>query len=364
MHVIAQLTARWNALPAAIRFTAATAAFASIVLAVAAAIATHPPRSPLFASPLHSEQVAEVEERLAEWNVPFTPTADNVVVDTRRRNDLLLRLSLGGIPHLASSYDQRSVGKRRRACTAGGCRRASKGGFSRGDRSRFTRHRRSRRRARHHRAGRAGRVRRPNGEQRQRERSTARSWERLVARSHSRHSRLCCGQRAETRSIACNDLGRSRDSPARCRLGRRRGGGASAGAAIGARYGVRQRRYDRSHSRRVRRPADDRARRAARADGSTADRANSAQRELRRQRAALPASRRRAGRRQRHARADRSSRCREVGAALDGGVSSIEAAGWRSSRCAILLRLPSGTTRDAATLWSLTRSIFDRRRFA
>jgi flagellar biosynthesis/type III secretory pathway M-ring protein FliF/YscJ len=99
MHVIVQLTARWNALPAAIRFTAATAAFASIVLAVAAAIATHPPRSPLFASPLHSEQVAEVEERLAEWNVPFAPTEDNVVVDTRRRNDLLLRLSLGGIPH-------------------------------------------------------------------------------------------------------------------------------------------------------------------------------------------------------------------------------------------------------------------------
>ena len=99
MHVIVQLTARWNALPAAIRFTAAAAAFASIVLAVAAAIATHPPRSPLFSSPLHSEQVAEVEERLAEWNVSFTPAADNVVVDTHRRNDLLLRLSLAGVPH-------------------------------------------------------------------------------------------------------------------------------------------------------------------------------------------------------------------------------------------------------------------------
>ncbi len=99
MRVIARLTARWNALPAAIRFAAAAGAFASIALAVATAIATHPPRAPLFASALHPDQVAEVEERLAEWNVSFTPTADNVVVDTRRRNDLLLRLSLAGVPH-------------------------------------------------------------------------------------------------------------------------------------------------------------------------------------------------------------------------------------------------------------------------
>lgn len=59
----------------------------------------HPARTPLFAGSLHPEQISEVEERLAAWNVPFTPTADNVVVEGRRRSDLLLRLSLAGVPH-------------------------------------------------------------------------------------------------------------------------------------------------------------------------------------------------------------------------------------------------------------------------
>jgi flagellar M-ring protein FliF len=59
----------------------------------------HPARSPLFATPLHPEQLSEVEERLASWNVAFTPVADNVIVDTSRRSDLLLKLSLAGIPH-------------------------------------------------------------------------------------------------------------------------------------------------------------------------------------------------------------------------------------------------------------------------
>jgi flagellar M-ring protein FliF len=90
---------RWNALPKAIR----TVAIATAVVLVAASawggIAAHPPRSQLFATPLHSEQLAEVEERLAGWNVAFAPGADNVVVDTSRRNDLLLRLSLAGVPH-------------------------------------------------------------------------------------------------------------------------------------------------------------------------------------------------------------------------------------------------------------------------
>jgi flagellar M-ring protein FliF len=53
----------------------------------------------LFATPLHPEQLTEVQERLADWNVPFTPTADNVLVENRRRSDLLLRLSMSGVPH-------------------------------------------------------------------------------------------------------------------------------------------------------------------------------------------------------------------------------------------------------------------------
>lgn len=95
----AQLLARWNALPANARRILVGLVTAAAALAIFAGILSHPMRTPLFAAPLHAEQISEVEERLASWNVPFTPTADNVVVDASRSSDLLLRLSLAGIPH-------------------------------------------------------------------------------------------------------------------------------------------------------------------------------------------------------------------------------------------------------------------------
>ncbi len=67
--------------------------------ALVATIVGHPNRVPLFASPLRSEQLTEVQEQLAAWSVPFSPSVDNVTVDASRRNDLLLRLSLAGVPH-------------------------------------------------------------------------------------------------------------------------------------------------------------------------------------------------------------------------------------------------------------------------
>lgn len=99
MPALTQLLTRWNSLPRAARVVASAAASAAVALSIAAAILAHPPRVALFAAPLHAEQLSEVEERLASWNVPFSPTADNVVVDAGRRNDLLLRLSLAGVPH-------------------------------------------------------------------------------------------------------------------------------------------------------------------------------------------------------------------------------------------------------------------------
>jgi flagellar biosynthesis/type III secretory pathway M-ring protein FliF/YscJ len=99
MLPIGKLLARWNALPAAVRLAASGGIPALLTLAIVVAIVTHPARTPLFPVPLHAEQLTEVEERLAEWNVPFTPTSENVVVEAARRNDLLLRLSLAGIPH-------------------------------------------------------------------------------------------------------------------------------------------------------------------------------------------------------------------------------------------------------------------------
>lgn len=99
MQHAAHLVARWNALPKAVRIVAGGAFALVAALSIGAGIAFHPARERLFATPLHSEQLGEVEERLASWNVAFTPTADNVVVDARRRNDVLLRLSLSGVPH-------------------------------------------------------------------------------------------------------------------------------------------------------------------------------------------------------------------------------------------------------------------------
>ncbi len=100
MNGVAQLLTRWNTLPRALRLAVGAAVLAMATIAAAAAIVAHPARTPLFAASLHPEQLAEVEERLAAWNVAFTPTAENVIVDARRRNDLLLRLSLAGVPHL------------------------------------------------------------------------------------------------------------------------------------------------------------------------------------------------------------------------------------------------------------------------
>jgi len=104
---MAAVRARWNAWPPRVRIAVVIAA-----LLVAAAIgfvslAQRDGRVALFAVPLRSEQVSEVVERLAGWNVPFIAVADNVHVDAHRRNDILLKLSLAGVPHvhLASSAE-------------------------------------------------------------------------------------------------------------------------------------------------------------------------------------------------------------------------------------------------------------------
>ncbi len=99
MNGVLPLLRRWKALPRGVRFTAGSLLSIVLLIAIAAAIAGHQARVALFASPLFAEQRAEVEERLAAWNVPFSPTGDNVIVDSQRRSDLLLRLSLAGVPH-------------------------------------------------------------------------------------------------------------------------------------------------------------------------------------------------------------------------------------------------------------------------
>jgi flagellar biosynthesis/type III secretory pathway M-ring protein FliF/YscJ len=99
MPFLTDALAHWNALSAGARTAIAAGSAALVALFVCAGFLLHPVRTSLFATPLHPEQLAEVQERLAGWNVPFTPLPDNVVVDASRRNDVLLRLSLAGVPH-------------------------------------------------------------------------------------------------------------------------------------------------------------------------------------------------------------------------------------------------------------------------
>jgi flagellar biosynthesis/type III secretory pathway M-ring protein FliF/YscJ len=90
---------RWAGLAPRARLAILVGVPAVAALATLVALLAHTSQTPLFATSLHPEQLQEVEERLAAWNVPFAPLADNVSVASAQRNALLLRLSLAGVPH-------------------------------------------------------------------------------------------------------------------------------------------------------------------------------------------------------------------------------------------------------------------------
>jgi flagellar biosynthesis/type III secretory pathway M-ring protein FliF/YscJ len=71
----------------------------AVALAVLGFAASRDTRVALFATPLRGDQLAEVEQRLAAWNVPNASSADNVRVARAKRGELLLRLALAGVPH-------------------------------------------------------------------------------------------------------------------------------------------------------------------------------------------------------------------------------------------------------------------------
>jgi len=97
--VLPALLSRWGAMPPRVRALALCAAAIIVTASIVAGIVAARPRVALFATPLHPEQLAEVQDRLASWGVAFVPAADNVTVDAASRSDLLLRLSLAGVPH-------------------------------------------------------------------------------------------------------------------------------------------------------------------------------------------------------------------------------------------------------------------------
>jgi flagellar M-ring protein FliF len=91
--------ARIGTLPPRLSFALLAGALLAAAALVGGLFATRDVRIALFATPLYADQLAEVETRLAGWGVPYAPVADNVRVDPRKRAELLLRLSLAGIPH-------------------------------------------------------------------------------------------------------------------------------------------------------------------------------------------------------------------------------------------------------------------------
>jgi flagellar M-ring protein FliF len=77
-------------------------ALAFVLLALCGALGfalSRDARVALFATPLRADQLAEVEQRLAAWNVPYAAASDNVRVERAKRGELLLRLALAGVPH-------------------------------------------------------------------------------------------------------------------------------------------------------------------------------------------------------------------------------------------------------------------------
>jgi flagellar M-ring protein FliF len=103
----ARVLAAWRGLPARVRALIGAGAAVVLVAAVLFAALARDDRVPLFSAALYPDQLGEVETRLAAWNVAFAPSADNVRVEHGRRSDLLLRLSLSGVPHphVASSAE-------------------------------------------------------------------------------------------------------------------------------------------------------------------------------------------------------------------------------------------------------------------
>ncbi len=103
----APIMTRLLALPLKLKAMYGALACLGIALVVAGFATTRDTRIDLFATPLTAEQVAEVQTRLAAWNIAFAPVADNVRVAAAKRSDILLRLSIAGVPHphLASSAE-------------------------------------------------------------------------------------------------------------------------------------------------------------------------------------------------------------------------------------------------------------------
>jgi flagellar M-ring protein FliF len=95
----AAVLARLRASSPRVRLLALVAVAVLVAAGAFGFVASRDTRVALFATPLRGDQLAEVEQRLAAWNVPHAVSSDNVRVDRAKRGELLLRLALAGVPH-------------------------------------------------------------------------------------------------------------------------------------------------------------------------------------------------------------------------------------------------------------------------
>ena len=105
------LLARWNGAAPRVRFALLALAAAALLGIASSFVLARDSRVALFSTGLKSDQLAEVEERLAAWTVPFASSADNVRVGGGRRSELLLRLSLAGVPHVHLATSDETLAK-------------------------------------------------------------------------------------------------------------------------------------------------------------------------------------------------------------------------------------------------------------
>lgn len=99
------LLARVRSASSRTKLAAALLASVGIALATGGFLLTRDTRVALFAHPLASDQLSDVEMQLASWNIAYSASGDGVRIDGAKRADLLLRLSLAGLPrpHLRGS---------------------------------------------------------------------------------------------------------------------------------------------------------------------------------------------------------------------------------------------------------------------
>lgn len=97
-----QLGRRWSQWLRPRKIQAGVAGCVLVVSALLAVIASRMgAQAALFGAALHPSQTAEVERVLTIWNEPFSadPAHTQIFVPSGRRRDVLLRLTLAGLPH-------------------------------------------------------------------------------------------------------------------------------------------------------------------------------------------------------------------------------------------------------------------------